>query len=450
MANIVSMLLLAKLSGFGRLQMVAAVIFLRLLGLPQLAPIAVISLVLQVLWDPFTGWSVTHRPFLGDIFRLKFGSSLLGGWSVRYLGLLLKLVVGYLLYRATSIWRGGRRLVALHLGLVILTVVLGTVGQGHHLLESILSFSLVWIGLNFFSLCLICLQTKDLSASKFFCYYMMPFWEVSPIPRPELDIVPRPQSLGELERRSLGIAWTTIGLLAIGELISWIFFGEGFLGQQIAWRPFPPLPLLPATGLSSELFHFYSRWQIALSIFLTGLLRLTTHFSLFVIIDCCYLFLGFDVPRRFCLPWKAKCFADFYNLVMPYYVLLVNRLYLYPVFAYLRGRGWGRRWAYEAALLLAVFFMGFTAHMVRDIHLVALSGPWLYFRDSLLLDGPYFSALYLALRFGNLPQRLPQWLGFILLLVLYSTVLAFRLGGLFTPFEVRWHFYGCLLLGWSP
>lgn len=450
LANILSLLLLAKLSGFGRAKMVVALLCLRVLGLPQLGHIALISLLVQVLWNPFTGWSVTHRPYLEDLFRLKFGSNLLADWSVRYLGLLIKLGLGFLCYRLTAAWKGGRRVLALHLCLLAITLLLGAVGQGHQLAESILTFALVWFGWNFFCLCLISLESKRLSLREFFCYYMVPFWEVSPIPRPVLELRPQPEKLAELERRSLSIIWTTLALVAGGEVLSWMAFGEGKLAELLPTRPFTPLPLLPATGLSSELFYFYTRWQILLSILLTGILRLTTHFSLFVIIDCCYLFLGYDVPRRFSVPWRAKSFSDFYNLVMPYYVLLVNRLYLYPVFSYLRSRGWNRGWAYESALLVAVFATGFTAHIVRDIHLVALGGPLAYIKDSLLLDTPYFTALYLALRFGNFSERIPQWLRMILLLTLYSAVLGVRLGGLYTPFWVRWQFYGCLFFGFAP
>jgi hypothetical protein len=442
-----SLLLLGWASQHDRLAVAGLVCLLRVLGVRDLQHVLPITLAYYFLAEPFQGFAVSQPPSIGRLLESRYGVDLLGSASVKYLGLICRLALGYGAYRLLSGLEPQRRLLCLHLLLLATMLVCGNLLHAGPALAALSMSCLLAFSTYFFYLCYLALDCRGLSPGQFVTLYVAPFWETSTVPRPVLDLRPERDKQQALDQRCVRVAVGSAGLIIIGGLAHAALFGKTFHGHTLPWS-FAPLPDLEATGLNATLFGLYPRWQIWVSIFWSSLHRITNYFCLFVLIECCFLALGYDVPRRFTLPLRASSFAGFYNGLMPYYILLINRLYFYPLYSWLRKHAWDRYRAYDAALCFAIVFGGLMTHIVRDVHLVALVGVGEYLARYVVYGSPYFLLIFLSIRFVKLPQRWPAWVKFPLLLAVYSVVFLSRMDGLFLTWEERARF--CQALFWGP
>lgn len=445
-AVLLSLLGLGWASQHDRLLIAALVCLLRVFGVRELRHILFVTLAYLFVVAPFQGFAVSQPPSVGRILETRYGVDLLPDLAVRYLGLSLRLVLAFAVYRAISALSSPRRILWLHLILLAVMLLCGSMLNSGPVVAALSMYTLIAFNTYFFYLCYLALDCPGLTSAQFVTLYIAPFWETSSVPRPVLNLEPEPDKQDVLDRRCIRLALGSAALIVGGGLIHAALFGKTFHGHLVPLG-FQPWPDLEATGLNASLFGVYPRWQICLSILWSSVHRITNYFCLFVLIECCFLALGYDVPRRFTLPLGASSFAGFYNSLMPYYIILINRLYFYPLYSVLRKRAWNRYSAYDAALCFAIMFGGLMTHMVRDVHLVALVGVAEYLARYLVYGSPYFFLIFLSIRFLRLPEAWPAWVKFPLLLSAYSIVFLSRMDGLFVTWEERARFCGALLWG---
>jgi hypothetical protein len=443
------LLAFAYVSGRNRFWIGLLVILCRLLGLRQLPWLVPITLISCFTLGPMPGFVTNHWPSWETVVAAKFDENLMAHPALQFLSLLLRIVLWLGLCRL--VWRMSRggKLLVLHAALILLLVTLGWASTQWPTLPATLAYSLsLGFSTTFFFLCYLVLEKPKPTVPEVVTLGVVPFFEVSVVPRPVLDIKPKPD-FTSLDPRCLKLSLGMLALILLGDTLNRVLLGFPVLGYAVD-LPGGPLPGLGESGLSSNLFLVYSRTKLGLAIVWSSLYRITNHFSLFAFIEACHLLLGYDVPARFRLPLQANSFGEFYNAIMPYYVMMVNRIYLYPIFSWLRTVGWSKHRAYDVALALGLFWAGAFTHILRDVHLVPLLGPLDYLQRSLTTDFLYLSVLFLAIRLLTLPrplQRLPGPCKFLLWLLVYSFVLLCRMGGLFTDLGERLEFIGRLFLG---
>lgn len=446
------LLLLGWASGYDRLRIAFIVCLCRLLGIQRLTAVTVVTVLYLLLSEPFSGMVTNHWPGIDLILQARYGETYLDLPAVKYFGFLGRLIMGYLLYRMVGRLARGQKLVALHLaGLALLFACDGALRAGP-LWGAVIMYGLISFSFFFHYLCYIALESPSLSPARFYRLYIAAFWENSTSPRPTLELIPEPAKRSYLTTRCLKAAWSASLLILTGSLVQAFVYSTKFHGHLLPFS-ITPLPDVTTLGPTTSLFLVYPRWQIGLSLLWTGLHRITNYFALFVFIECCHLMLGQDVPKRFTFPLKASTFGDFYNCIMPYYVIVVNRLYLYPYYSVLRKLNWNRFLAYDVALLAGIFSAGFVTHCLRDVHLVALLGAGDFLWRSLVTDASYCFLLFLAIRFAKIPpfweNKMPVLVRFLLFLTVYSLVIFFRVGGLFVSFEERLKFCCMLFSGYA-
>lgn len=444
-AAMLALLLLGWSAGYGKLTIAALVCLCRLLGIRSFRWLWLATWPFVLGADAFSGFLPTHWPDVGLLLSSRYGESYLDDWAVKFLGTGLRLLGGLLVFRLLAGLSPRGRLLGLHALVVLAIVCCGPLPAGEPVWGALAIFTLLSCCYNFYQLCYLSLESPRMGSSSFLRLFLAPFWETSLVPRPVMQIEPDLEAVPRLTSRCLRIALRTTCMLLVADAVDALLFGRSFHGLELP-HFFHPLPDLGATGLEPALFDVYSRGQIWASLYWSGIYRITNYFGVFSMIECCHLLLGYDVPTRFVFPWASRSFSEFYNAIMPYYVILVNRIYLYPCFSWLRGRGVGKKLAYELALLFGVFSAGFFAHLLRDVQLAPLLGGLTYLRLSLITDLQYYFILFLALRLFHLPKKWPNWLCFLILSCLYAVVLLFRRGGLFTTWDERCafllHFFG--------
>lgn len=448
-----SLLLLGKVSGNDRLIVAAVVCACRLAGVRSLEALTLVSVIFLVFAPPFCGIVPNHWPQIDAVLEANYGESPVGLAEVRYLGWLGKLILGFLLFRLVRPWGRGARLIGLHAGLLATFFLVEPLLQSGPVQGAVVMSSLIGLCFYFHYLCYMTLENPNLGPTRFGLQFTTFFWEASTSPRPLMEVACEPSSReNELLNRCLRQAWVGIVLIVLGSLGNGLLFGTKFYGWELPFSA--AVPNLSVLGPTSSLVLVYPRWELLFSMLWTGIHRITNYFALFTFLECCHLLLQQDVPNRFTFPWKARSFGDFYNYIMPYYVVVVNRIYLYPYFSVLRRGRWNRKLAYDLALFGAVFSGGFFTHMMRDVHLVALIGARDFLWRSFLTDGSYCTLLFLAIRFAKLPawldRRAPQWFRFAVFLCVYSVIIFFRIGGLYISFPERLRFCAVLFLGWEP
>lgn len=440
-----ALLLLGWAAGYGKLSIAVAVCGCRLLGIRSFAWLWPVTLLFLLEADAFCGYLPTHWPEPTLFLFSYYGGSYLDDWAVKLLGTGLRLVGGLLLFRLLARLSPRLRLLALH-GLVLgLVALCRPLPPGEPVWGALALFLLLSCCYHFYQLCYLTLENPRMQTGSFLQLFLTPFWETSLVPRPVMQVEPDLEQSHKLTARCLRLALRTAAMLLFADALDALLFGRHFHGLLFP-RPFSPLPDLGVTGLTPTLFGVYSRAQIWASLYWSSLYRISNYFGVFAFLECCHLLLNYDVPRRFTFPWSCRSFSEFYNAIMPYYVILVNRVYLYPCFSWLRSCGIGKKAAYEVALFFGVFMAGFFAHLLRDVQLATILGGWTYLRLSLITDIAYYLLLFLALRLAVLPKGWPNWLKFLCLSSLYAVVLLFRRGGLFTTWDERWTF---LLHFWS-
>lgn len=447
-AVLLSLLLLGWASQHDRLAIAGLVCALRLANIRELQSIVFITLGYCLLAEPFQGFAVSQPPSIGRILETRYGTDRLGEVAVKYVGLFVRLLLAYVLYWCLSRVPAARRTLWLHLSLLATMVLCGALLHCDAATAAIAIYVLIGFSAYFFYLCYLTLDWPGRSGGAFLSLYIAPFWETSSVPRPVIDLDPQPAKQAILDQRCVRLALGSAGMILAGALIHALLYAKSFHGYALPFA-ITPLPDLESTGLSPSLFALYPRWQVGLSILWSSLHRITNYFCLFVLIECCFLALGYDVPRRFSFPLRASSFAEFYNALMPYYIMLINRLYFYPLYSWLRKRAWDRYRAYDVALCFAVVVGGLMTHVVRDVHLVALVGVAEYLARYIVYGSPYFFLIFLSIRFLKLPQHWPFWVKFPLLLSVYSLVFLSRMDGLFLTWEERGRFCRALLLGWD-
>ncbi|MBT9582204.1 hypothetical protein IV102_02575 [bacterium] len=436
-------------SGRNRLWLGLLVILCRLLGLRRLPWLMPFTLISCFTLGPMPGFVTNHWPAWETVAAAKFDENLMAHPSLQFLSLLLRIALWLGLCRLVWMRSRGSKLLLLHAALLLLLVGLGWATTQLPTVPATMAYSLsLGFSATFFFLCYLVLEKPRPTVPEVVTLGVVPFFEASVIPRPVLDISPQPD-FASLDQRCLKLTLGMVALVLFGDTLNRVMLGLPVLGYSVD-LPGGPLPGLGDSGLSSNLFLVYSRTKLVLAIVWSSFYRITNHFSLFAFIEACYLLLGYDVPARFRLPLRANSFGEFYNAIMPYYVMMVNRIYLYPIFSWLRTLGWSKRRAYDVALALGLFFGGAVTHILRDVHLVPLMGSLAYLQRSLATDFLYLSVLFVAIRLLTLPptlQRLPGPCKFLLWLLVYSFVLLCRMGGLFTDLRERLAFMARLFFG---
>ncbi len=441
-----SLLLCGYVCGFDRLEIAAAVVICRLVGWRSLKSLIPATLFIFAAFPPLPGFVTNHWPSPEGAARIALNESLVAIPSLNFLALLSRLGLWVAFAAFCSRFSKGTRVAAAHMFFLVSLLGLGQLCLSlDTLAANFFYLLLLQLCTFFFFLCYVLQQHQVLDPKTVVRLGLTPFFESSIVPRPLLDTQPCTTQQSLLDRRCLKIC-VFLALLVYGsrKFSYWLITSQAYPGL--------PLPDLGASGLPLSLLEVYSRREILLSLLAGGLFRVTHFFSLFAFLEACFVFLGYSVPQRFRLPLKSRSFGDFYNAIMPYYVILVNQLYLYPLFRWIRLRGVSKKWAYELGLLLAIFLGGFFSHLARDCQIALLLGPWEYLRLSVLTDTPYLLVLYLCLRFAKLPkflQGIPGLFTFPLWLAVYSFVLSWRAGGLFLPVEERLLFLYRLYFPWT-
>lgn len=444
------LLLLGRMAGYGRFQIAQAVCCCRLLGIRSLSSVLLVTTGFLFFARPFLGMVPTHWPETELMLLARYGESDLDDWGVRYFGLMARLVVAYGVFRALMLLPLRQRFLVLHLVMLTLILISGSYLHSGPIVAAIGMYFLISFCWYFPVLLYLLADNVPLGPKRFLELYVVPFWETSPNPQPILGLEPQPELDESLLNRCIKLSFFFALFIGGGNLIHSLLLNVPFYGLKlpIQWQP---LPDLEVTGLTSSVFLVYPRWKIALSVFWAGVHRVTGYMALGTLIECCRLLLSYDVPRRFIVPWKVTSFADFYNCIMPYYVVALNRIYIQPTYTALRHRGWGRKWGFELAVLVSIFAGNLTIHILRDVELVIVLGGSEYLWLSLITELPYCILLYLLLRFMTLPKKAVPWAPWPLRIsffcFLYSLVILMRMGGLFVSPVTRWNFAMMTFLG---
>lgn len=445
-----SLILLGLVSGYGRYKIALLVCLCRLLNLRSLSVLVPITLAFLFLNPPFTGIVNTHWPDVSLILRARYGENDLGDPAVKYFGLVARLLIGYGLFRLLCRFSLRQKVILLHLATLALILSSGIFLDSGPVTAAVGLYFLITFCWHVPVLAYLLLDHARLTGAQFLRLYLVPFWETSPNPQPVLELAPEEDRDDELLERCMALALKFSLVIVCSNLVQAVLFNTSFYGRSLN-LPFAPLPNLGIVGITNSVFLVYPRWQIWISVLWSGLHRITSYFALSVFIECCRLLLGYRVPRRFVFPWGVNSFGEFYSCIMPYYVVAVNRVYLHPIYTYLRLKGWGRKWGFELATLLAVFLANLSIHIVKDVQLVGVVGGPEYLLRNILTEIPYCIVLFTFLRFLGVPGRLskstPALLKFLFLLVLYSTAMIFRTGGIWVDLESRVRFVGALYLG---
>ncbi len=451
-AGMLSLTLLGFVCGYGRGEIALGVCFCRLFRIRRLQSLFWVTLAYLLLARPFLGFVPTHWPDSDMVLTARYGECHLADPAVKYFGVLARCLLGYAVFLLLRRFSMSRRLVLLHLitfGLILISPVLFNsepvaAGITMYFLQSFCWFLPI--------LAYLLVDYSDCGPRHFLTLYLMPFFETSPNPQPVLDL-PCQEADEEdptLLRRSIMLSLIFSLVIGLTNLIQAVLFHTRFYGHVLS-IPWAPIPDLAVTGLAPSLLDLYPRWQVLLAVLWGGLHRITGYMVLGVFIECCRLMLGYDVPRRFTSPWKANSFGEFYRCIMPYYIIFMNRIYLQPIYNYLRSHGWGRKWGFEMAVWLSIFAANFTTHVIKDVQLAGLIGGGEYLWRSLVTDFSYCLVLFIGLRFMGLPKllarRLPVPAKFFFLLFLYSLVILSRTGGIWVSPLVRLRFAGALFLG---
>ena len=399
-----------------------------------------------------------HVPSTGTILTFHYGESgnVLADPYLKAVTLVFRLLLAYSLYwlvgriPASS---SGRKIILLHATLLAWILICGGLLEYYPASASLVLPLLVSFCGYFFALCIIALENPNLKASGFYVLYIAPFWDNQFTPRPKMDIQPQDDKRDLLDARCLRLALLGSALMLGGSLLEAFVYSKNFHGHPLPFS-MTPLPRLDNTGLQTSIFLVYSRWHVLLSVLWRGCYRITNYIALLLFLECCYLALSYDVPRRFSIPFRANSFGQFYNAIMPYYVMLLDRIYLHPLYFYLRKRGWNRVLAYDLGLCFAVTAGGLIIHLVRDVHLVGLFGAGDYLWRYLIYGLPYFFLLFAAARWVHFPpflaKILPSPIKFSILLILYTLILSTSIGGIFVSWEQRFRFFKALYLGVTP
>ena len=438
---IAGLLLLGRMAGYGRFQIAMGVVACRLLGIRSLSSVFWVTLVFLFTARPFLGMVPTHWP--ETELMARYGESDLADWGVRYFGLLARLGLAYVVFQVLMKLPLRQRFLVLHLVMLVLILTCGAYLRSGPVVAAIGMYFLISFCWYFPVLLYLLADNQRLSPRRFLELYVVPFWETSPNPQPILGLEHQPELEDALLSRCIKLSFFFAAFIGGGNLIHSLLLNVPFYGLKLPllWNPIPDLEV---TGLSTSVFLVYPRWKIALSIFWAGVHRVTGYMALGTLIECCRLLLCYDVPRRFIVPWKVTSFADFYNCIMPYYVVALNRIYIQPIYTALRHRGWGRKWGFEMAVLVAIFAGNLTIHILRDVELVIILGGSEYLWLSLITELPYCLLLYLLLRFMTLPKRAIPWVPWpariTFFCFLYSLIILMRMGGLFVSPLTRWSF----------
>jgi len=444
------LVLFGIVSGYGRYKIALLVCLCRILNLRSLQAIVPISLAYIFLNPPFSGIVNTHWPDVQLILRARYGENDLGDPAVKYFGLVARLLVGYGLFRLLCRYSLRQKMILLHLATFALILSSGMYLHSGPVTAAVGLYFLTTFCWHVPVLAYLLLDHTGLTPGQFLRLYLVPFWETSPNPQPILDLPPEEDREDELLDRSLVLALQFSAVIVCSNLVQAVLYDTTFYGRDLP-VPFAPLPNIGVIGITNSVFLVYPRWQVWIAVLWSGLHRVTGYFALGVFIECCRLTLGYRVPRRFVFPWGINSFGEFYSCIMPYYVVAVNRVYLHPIYTYLRLKGWGRKWGFELATLLAIFLANLSIHVVKDVQLVGVVGGSEYLFRSILTEIPYCIVLFTFLRFLGVPGRLskstPAPVKFLFLLVLYSTAMIFRTGGIWVDLESRLRFVGALYLG---
>ena len=445
-----SLILMGFVSGYGRGEIALGVCFCRIFRIRRLDSLLWVTLAYLFLARPFLGFVPTHWPDADMVLTARYGECHLTDPSVKYFGLLARCLLAYLLFLALRKLPMAPKLLMVHLatfGLILISPLFFNSGP--------LAASVTMYGLMSFCwflpiLAYLLVDYSQCQPGRFFTLYLMPFFETSPNPQPVLDLPCQDDDERLLVRRSLQLSLIFSAVIALTNLVQAVLFHSRFYGHALR-IPWAPIPDLSVTGLTQSVLDLYPRWQVLLAVLWGGLHRVTGYMVLGVFIECCRLMLGYDVPRRFTSPWKANSFGEFYRCIMPYYIILMNRFYLQPIYNHLRSHGWGRKWGFEMAVWLSIFSANFTTHVIKDVQLAGLIGGAEYLWRSLVTDFSYCLVLFICLRFMGVPKflagRLPTLAKFFFLLCLYSLVILSRTGGIWVSPWLRLRFMAALFLG---
>jgi hypothetical protein len=195
----------------------------------------------------------------------------------------------------------------------------------------------------------------------------VPFWQgaaTTPIPFPKaaayLDRIEvkdaRERALWQLKGLML-LAWTGV-LVASRKALHW------------AELPIPELAVALEDALAGRSRGALSNWLSLLDGFASTLLDLAIWGH--VIVACCRM-AGFKALRNTYRPLSSTSIAEFWNRYYFYFKELLVDVFFYPAFVrYFRGHPRLRR---AFATLAAASFGNFLLHYLRDVEMVASSGP---------------------------------------------------------------------------
>jgi hypothetical protein len=144
---------------------------------------------------------------------------------------------------------------------------------------------------------------------------------------------------------------------SLGFILNKIFFSN----DEIILLKVPNLELT-SPNLIVELGK--SRFLLAISIFLKGLLFILNTMSLTLFLESAYIIFGYEIKEHFKFKFQSNSFSEFFSNIMPMHSDLLKSVFIFPGFKYFSKYTNSRALIY-IGIFIVIFLVGFGINVMK-------------------------------------------------------------------------------------